>query len=268
MQASISSVFSNPVVKQSIENACSALKLEKPHEHLIELPQADKSVSSVTSVSALLFEKIGNDYTILMVRQRFKKGESSFPGGYRSGAPEDKHGKPTPETIAHEQYFPLLTASRELFEEIGFLFNTPKDAYVALNHADTKIVKNSGWNHFPVLIYVRHLSKEQSEKVSQALEGKLPVENEEVVGISRVAFKALQAAFSEHKWTKDGLNERARLINQAKVEKKTADLSQFAQYDQKVTLKDTLGGSVEISPYTARTIFHSLDEIEAIAIKS
>jgi hypothetical protein len=260
--------MANPIIS-SITRACDRLQLARPHDQLIDLPNANGTSKSVTSAAAILFEKMNEGVTVLMVHETWKKGACAFPGGFRAGAPEDKYDKSTAEQKENEEFFPLLTAARELSEEIPFLFqsqgvDTLKNIYAFLNDGSTRTLRNSGWNQFPILNYVRQLSQLHSEVVTKALNGEISVVSEEVTEISRISLVVLKQAFASHKWTKEGLEGRAKLISEASARKEKADLKDFKQYEQPISLTNTLGKTVAITEYAARSIFNSLDDIERL----
>lgn len=257
--------------QQSIVRACERLQLAQPHAHLIDLPNADGTIKSVTTATAILFEKLNEGVTLLMVHQKWKKGALAFPGGFRAGAPEDKHDRSTTEQKENEEFFPLLTAARELSEEVPFMFqsqsgDTLKKIYEFLNDGSTQTVRNSGWNQFPVLNYVRQLLQDQTKMIDKALRGDsdISVVNEEVTEISRISLAVLKQAFASQKWTKEGLECRAKLISEASARSEKADLKDFKQYEQQISLINTLGKTVVMTDFTARSIFNSLDEIERL----
>lgn len=250
--------------------ACERLRLAQPYPHLIELPNANGTVKSITTATVILFERMSEGgVTLLMAHQSYKEGSCAFPGGFRAGAPEDKYDTSTDEQKEFEKFFPLLTAARELSEEIPFLFidgesDVIKNAYRFLNDLSTKTLKNSGWNHFPVLMYVKQLTEQQTGLIDKALRKEISVVTEEISEISRISLAVLKQAFTSHGWTKEGLENRARLISAASAKKEKADLTAFQQYEQKVVLVNTMGKRVIMTDYTARSIFNSLEEIERL----
>lgn len=255
-------------VDESIQTACEALKFTLPvKSSLIKLPQNEEGPFSINSAAVMFLDMTSaQGPSIPMVRQIKKKekvlqwdGTYSTPGGKIAKIKEGFKAN----QVCFEKYFPLLTGSRELYEELP-IFKDLNEAYTTINQEDTQVLTNTSWNSYPVATYLVNCNPDLSARISKLANSSF--KTEETSGVIKVPLSHIHNAFKTSGWTTLGFNHRSKLLAQPKAIEGQSDFSSVKQFDENLTVELPSKEKIKIASYVARTLFLQSEKISQAAL--